>query len=365
MKRYILTLLSFISALTLLANDLSSGFSKTEYIETLKMNAAQKDTITPDAVFRSDKYDRIYRSPVVGLLNRWDLWMRKDKNEIGISLRGTAPEALSWLANFYAAMIPARGEIKINDSLTFNYKLAERSDATVHAGWTFGLGSMASDIVQKIDSCYRTGVKNVLIFGHSQGGALSHLTTAYLRYLQKDGKLPADIVFKTYASAAPKPGNLYFAYDYEHLTFGGWSYTVVNPEDWVPETPITVQTSEDFATTNPFRYVKPMLKKQKLLVRMALKGAYNSMDKSTKKARKNVKKQLGYRTGKLIQKSKPQYVQPEFSRGIYYTRAGIPVVLMPDVEYYASFPKDAQENIFQHHMFEPYLMLAEKLPETK
>jgi hypothetical protein len=360
--RYLLLTFFFVTTMYVVANDIKAGFSKSEYIETLKMNAAQGDTIHKDALFRSDLFDRVYRSQVVGLRNRWDLWVANDKSSIGISLRGTTPEALSWLANFYAAMIPAIGEIKINDSLTFRYKLAENKDASVHAGWTFGLGSMANDIVSKIDSCYAAGIKNVYVFGHSQGGSLSYLTTSYLRYLQKDGKLPKDIIFKTYASAAPKPGNLYYAYDYEQLTFGGWHYTVINPEDWVPETPVSVQTADDFNTTNPFRYAKPMLKQQKLLARIALKSAYNSMDKSTRKARKNIKKQLGYRAGKIVSKNKPGYVQPEFAKSVHYSRAGTYIILQPNEAYYKEYPQDSGENIFKHHMFEPYYDLARLLP---
>jgi hypothetical protein len=51
--------------------------------------------------------------------------------------------------------------------------------------------------------------------------AISYLLTAYLYHLQKSGRLQADIRFKTYASAGPKPGNLYFAYQYEAMTKGG------------------------------------------------------------------------------------------------------------------------------------------------
>lgn len=362
MKYQIAFLLLLFSNLCL-TQELKPGFSKSEYIELLKMNAAQPDTLHPDAIFRPATFDRIYRSPVSGLINRWDLWLSKDKTTIGISLRGTTSDALSWIGNFYAAMIPAIGEIKINDSLTFKYKLAENPDAGVHLGWTYGLGSMAHDIVAKIDSCASAGIKNVFIVGHSQGGALAYLTTSYLRYLQIDGKLNQDIIFKTYASAAPKPGNLYYAYDYEQITFEGWSYNVINPEDWVPETPVSVQTSNDFNTTNPFKQAKPMMKQQKILVRLALKNAYNSMDKSTKKAMKKVQKQLGYRAGKIVQKNRIQYEEPDFKNSMHYTRAGNHIVLKPNAEYYKEFPKDSGGKIFTHHLFEAYLMLAKMLPE--
>ncbi|HPN72156.1 MAG TPA: hypothetical protein PLZ32_21680, partial [Saprospiraceae bacterium] len=75
----------------------------------------------------------------------------------------------------------------------------------------------------KIDSLYKTGTKEFLIMGHSQGGAIAYLMTSYLYNLQQLGQLPIDIKFKTYCSAAPKPGNLYYAYEYEAMTQGGWA----------------------------------------------------------------------------------------------------------------------------------------------
>jgi predicted esterase len=60
--------------------------------------------------------------------------------------------------------------------------------------------------------------KESYIMGHSQGGAIAYLLTAHLLSLQKENKIPSEIVFKTYCSAAPKPGNLHFAYA---LTSGG------------------------------------------------------------------------------------------------------------------------------------------------
>lgn len=343
--------------------ELNPGFSKAEYIETLKMNAAQGDSIHPDALFKPDHFSRFYRSRVSGLQNRFDLWKHETHNLVGISMRGTSPTAESWLGNFYSAMIPAQGTITINDSTTFNYKLAENPKAAIHIGWTIGLGALSEQLVRQIDSCIQAGATQFLIFGHSQGGALSYLTYSYLRYLQKDGKLPADVRFKMYASAGPKPGNLFYAYDFEQVSLGGWAYNVVNPEDWVPQTPITVQTSEDFSETNPFVHAPGMIKSQKFPVRLVLSSVYKGMDKATKKARKKLLRNLGYRAGKQVKKMKPHYQQPDFLNTEHYTRAGNFVVLTPNSTYYSKFPQNAGTDIFTHHMFEPYLMLALELPE--
>jgi hypothetical protein len=60
----------------------------------------------------------------------------------------------------------------------------------------------------------------------SQGGALTFLLTPYLYSLQTQGKLPSDIRFKNYSTAAPKVGNLYYAYDYAEMMQFGWALTI-------------------------------------------------------------------------------------------------------------------------------------------
>ena len=151
------------------------------------------------------------------------------------------------------------------------------------------------------DSLYITGDRDFIIMGHSQGGAIAYLLTAYLYNLQKLGSLPADIRLKTYCSAGPKPGNLYFAYEYEALTQMGWAYNVVNSADWVPETPFSIQTLDDFNTTNPFTDAKGALGEQGFFKGFVLKSMYNKMDRKTKKAMKYYCKNLGKRLGKMLQ----------------------------------------------------------------
>jgi hypothetical protein len=141
------------------------------------------------------------------------------------------------LENLYAAMVPANGKLILDNADTFNYCLAPGNKAAVHVGWLIGTAFLSKDIVPKIDSLYKSGIKDLLLMGHSQGGAINYLLTAYLYSLQKQNILPGDIRFKTYCSAAPKPGNLFFAYYFESITENGWAFNVVNSADWVPETP--------------------------------------------------------------------------------------------------------------------------------
>ncbi len=123
-----------------------------------------------------------------------------------------------------------------------------------------------------------------LYFNRSQPGRRHHIFIKRLPATPaKENKIPNDIRFKTYCSAGPKPGNLYFAYDYENITAGGWAYNVVNSADWVPDVPFTVQTVDDFTAVNPFTNAKTMIKKQKFPKNLVLKHIYNQLSKPSKK----------------------------------------------------------------------------------
>jgi hypothetical protein len=341
---------------------LKPGFDKAEYQELVYMHALLYDTAMTNRqkfrIPRPRKFDSLYTSPVMGLDNRWGLW--KNKSSVGvINLRGTTMNAVGWLENFYAAMVPAQGELKISKDYTFKYHLAENSKAAVHIGWLLGTAYLARDIVPKIDSLYKTGVKDFLIMGHSQGGALSYLMTAHLYSLQKQGALPKEIRFKTYASAAPKVGNTYFAYEYEHLIDGGWGYNVVNSADWVPEVPFSVQTLADFNNTNPFKNIDGIIKKQKLIARIGMRHAYKGLRKPSEKAQRNYEKYLGGYAGKIVSKNLPEYQSPAFYKSSNYVRTGPTIVLLADGEYYKQF-EDSDQNVFIHHGLHPYLHLLEQ-----
>ena len=340
---------------------LKPGFDKSEYTEMLKIAVCVADTpwVTPKLI--PQKFKLVYRSPVTGLDNRWDLWV--DQGNIAvISIRGTTPNPESWLENFYAAMVPATGSMKLTNDYQFEYKLSENPRSAVHIGWLMATGFMAEGVLGKIDSCYRNGYRDVIITGHSQGGGISYLMTAYLLYLQKTGTLPAGIRFKTYCSAAPKPGNLYFAYDYETITSGGWAFNVVNSADWVPETPLSIQTIIDFNTVNPFVNAKKTIKKQNFPTRLVMNYALRRLDKPTKRAVKNYRKYLGLTAGKFVNKSLPEYQAPAYLYENNYVRTGTTIVLYADEEYYKNYPNDP-EKIFRHHMAGPYLYLIRFLRE--
>lgn len=346
--------------LTASAQQLEPGFDKAEYAELMKVSA--RTTASPayyDTMPAPQHFKMLYQSSVMGMDNLWDLW--KDENNVAaISIRGTTKNAISWLANFYAAMVPATGEITAAKDYTFKYQLANNPKAAVHAGWLLSLAFLSKDMMPKIDSLYKTGVKDILIMGHSQGGAIAFLLTAYLYHLQKNGLLPADIRFKTYCSAGPKPGNLYFAYDYEAMTQSGWAYNVVNSADWVAESPISIQTLNDFNTTNPFAGAKDMMKKQGFVKGLVLRYVYNRMDGITKRAVRRYTRNMGKRVAGMLKKSLPGFEPPQYYPSLDYARAGNHIVLLADADYYKLYP-DSKTNVFVHHLHKPYLYLLDKL----
>jgi len=360
MKIKTLIIIFFLSFTSRAENHiLSPNFLIDEYIVTLKMNFCQYGTITDSMLCKPSEWQRVYRSPIVGMDNRFDIWQRDNDSLMGISIRSTTPRTISWMENFYTAMIPAFGKLKINDSIYFDYFFAEKTDAAVHIGWTYALGAMERDLLQQVKYFYDLGMREFLIFGHSQGGALSYLTFAHFHYLQKQGKLPKDIRFKMYSSAGPKVGNIHFAYDFESYTPLIWAFNVINPEDWIPLMPFTVQTADDMTSTQPFMYIKKGMKTLKLPSRLAIGIAYNGLNKKTKRARKSLIKHLGKRVGKQVHKSRPQFGRPNFHHSQNYCRTGNHVILKTFDAYFKIYPKESGD-IFIHHMLEPYLMLAEK-----
>ena len=358
MKQITLLLLTFILTCASTAQHLKPGFDKAEYIALMKVSAQFGDSGYGRSM-PPPEYKFVYRSPVVGLHNCWDLYINKNGVAV-ISIRGTTADKISWLANFYAAMVPAKGTLTISKTENFSYELADNPKATVHIGWLVSTAFLSKTILPKIDSLYRRGTKEFIIMGHSQGGAIAYLLTAYLYHLQKNNSLPANIRFKTYCSAAPKPGNLYFAYDYETLTKDGWAYNIVNTADWVPETPFSIQTLDDFNNINPFKHATTLIRKVKWPARWALRYAYGRLNKPGKRAMRNYRKYLGKFLSKQVKQQIKEYHSPAYAYTMNYVRTGAFIILQPDAEYYKKFPQ-LDSSTFVNHFHQPYLYLVDKL----
>jgi len=340
--------------------NLQPGFNGMEYTDMLALNFQRYDSAGYNPKIKAPaNYTNVYRSPSLGLRNRWNMWYRNDTKVAVISLRGTIGELPSWLENYYAAMIPGTGSLQINDSTVFQYQLAADAKAHVHAGWVVGLAHMAPTITEQIRQAYQKGIHSFIIIGHSQGGALATLTRSYLYYLTQKGALPADIEYKTYCSASPKVGNLYYAYDFDFITRNGWAFTVLNAADWVPETLFSIQTITDFNPLNPFTGIGAQLRSQPWPARWFIRYKYNRMKNGVRHAQRRFERNLGGMVYKFVKKTLTQLREPAYVHDNNYQRAGIPVILQPDEAYYAIYPNKGT-NIFMHHLFAPYYMLAKK-----
>lgn len=341
------------------AQKLSPGFDKSEFLELLKIGSRTTTDSTWYGNVEDPESSLTYQSKPVGFDNIWQLWMRKNGVPV-ISIRGTTKTEVSFLANIYAAMVSAKGELHLSKDFTFNYNLSEDPKAAVHIGFLISMAYLSGDIISKIDSLYQSGSKEFIIAGHSQGGAISYLLTSYLENLKIEDKLPKDIRFKSCISAAPKPGNLFYAYEFEHLTQGGWAYNVVNTSDWVPEVPFSVQTIHDLNTLNPFQNAKHLIRKQKFPKNLFVKHIYNRISKPSLKAQKNYQKYLGKMVSKFVRKTFPEFTPPEYFKSSDYVRTGLTIVLIPDESYFEKYPQNTT-NVWLNHAQEPYTFLVEKM----
>lgn len=341
-----------------LAQSLRPGFDPAEYEDLLRINfSINKDTA--NAGFpkgKQHRYQLVYRSGELGLKNMFELWLRDDQVAL-LSIRGTVQHPASWMENFYSAMIPAQGEIRINPDTVFAYKLSQDSKATVHVGWATGLAHMAPVMTaQLVRLMQEKQVRELLVAGHSQGGALSFLTASYFYYLSADGKLPGSLRIKAYCSAAPKPGNMFYAYDFDYCFRNGMGFNVVNAADWVPETPPSIQTFHDINQVNPFYNASTLIGKQKWPANWYLNSVYRKLKKSPNKTLGRYQKYFGHKVFTQVHKYLPTLQEPDYAPSSNYMRAGIPIVLQPDSAYYAKFPNNP-DKVFIHHMLDPYIHL--------
>lgn len=352
------------------AQVLKPGYDKNELLEVFLVSARTGGRINfnvdSNYLAPPQHHKLAYRSPEMGLKSLWELWI-SDQHSAIITIRGTTGSLESWLNNFYAAMIPAKGKLSLPGNDTVEYQVASDPKAAVHVGWMFATLILSQDILPRIDSCYKVGIKDFIITGHSQGGGISYLMTAYFLDLKSKGRIPSDVQFKTYCTAAPKPGNLYFAYDYELATQGGWAFNIVNTTDWVPEVPFSIQTIHDFNDINAFQDADKIIKKQKFPKRQAFRYIYNQLSKPGLKAQRKYEKYLGNMMGKQYAKKLPGIGVEAYYPSNNYVRTGVTILLHPTEEYFTRYNAKSG-NVFVNHFHRPYIYLLDQkalIPPTR
>ncbi|NPA38084.1 MAG: hypothetical protein GXO47_14675 [Chlorobi bacterium] len=273
-----------------------------------------------------------------------------------ISFRGTTEKPISWLENFYAAMIPAVGEVTSPQGKTVQYKFADDPRAGVQSGWSLALLVMSKEILSEMRKLNEKGIYDFYITGHSQGGALALLFRALLEHLP-DSVLDPKNNFKTYAFAAPKPGNRFFTYDYNRICNTNLSsFNFINAYDWVPQVPFSVQSPNNITEPNPFVEFENS-KEGSWIKRIALHQLYHSMTKPIEKAQKKLNKNLGHRVKKIVEKTTGGFTVPEYMADAAYFPAGISIIID---RYEPLLNPDNEKDVFWQHKPEHYIELVDK-----
>jgi len=193
------------------------------------------DLYGADSLIIPKDYRKVFTSEVMGLDNVFQVY---ESDSVGvINFRGSTSKASSWIENIYSAMIPGEGIIII-DHKNILYKFAADKSAAVHSGYALTVVLLGPILIEQINNLNTKGIYNILITGHSQGGALAHLSRAYFENLSED-EISSKNVFKTYAFANPMCGNEEFANEYKvRYSDINMSYSIINPADLVPKMPM-------------------------------------------------------------------------------------------------------------------------------
>ncbi len=245
-KRPFLILLASLFSMCLSAG-VKPGFDATEARDMI----ALCNSFTFEYLYGTDKdiippgYEKVFTSSIQGMDNKFQVYRKGDRGII--NFRGSTEKAISWVENFYSAMIPAKGKIVIQDQ-SHPYTFATEKGASVHAGYALAVIILSDDLLREIQLLNNEGVYEIYITGHSQGGALATMTRAWLENLPKK-KLDPKNEFKTYAFANPMCGNQEFSQQFQELyAETGTAFSIINPEDLVPKLPLNYEEGKIFST---------------------------------------------------------------------------------------------------------------------
>lgn len=344
------------SAQAIAQNQIKAGFNAEEYRTLLKIAQRQVDSNRyAYKIPYPTGYKRVFTSKVQVMQNRWSLWTNEKEKIAVIHFRGTTMTFDSWLENFYAAMIPAQGQISLKNGKIESYQFASDSGAFVHAGWAIAVIEMHQEIDSIIQKYKEKGYRDFILFGHSQGGALAFLYRSMLVY--RPEILSPGIRIKTYGSATPKVGNQFFSYDFDYNCGHNLSFRVINPKDWVAQMPFGVQTLNDISAPNPFIDAEKNLGKMGFIKRFVLKRKYKKLKKALQKAQEELTETLGDDVHKIVTKYYP-HQKINFSNSFHYATTGNAIILMPDKAYDDNYVAHRKYSIFLHHGLYAYYFLS-------
>ncbi len=225
---------------------LNKGFDKDEARDMIALcnSFTFIDLYNDDQEILPSGYEKRYSSGVFGMDNKFQIYV-KERVAV-INFRGSTDKKISWLQNIHSAMIPATGVMEIAGE-TFHYHFADDTAAAVHSGYALGIAYLQNDILYHINVLNREGIYDIIITGHSQGGALANVMRAYLEHLPEH-RLSRRNQFKTYAFAAPMVGNKAFVEEYnQRFCDNQTSFNIVIPYDPVPTFPLNYNENTSLA----------------------------------------------------------------------------------------------------------------------
>lgn len=332
MKSLFILIFSFFT-FTLIAQ-LKPGFDASEARDLIRIcnSATYLDLYGDDSQIIPEGYVKTYTSPAYGMDNLFQIY---EKGDIAvINFRGSTANKSSWLENLYAAMIPVKETIEINGE-KFKYQVGKDEDGAVHAGYTLALYYLKDDVLKQIKRLNKKGIRDILITGHSQGGALAQMTRAYLDY-QSRFKVSKRNTFKVYAFANPMIGNAAFCQEYsEKFCASEMSFVIHNPKDFVPKMPVSY--NDDFWEKN---LSDLLLNTEEFSIQnAAIDGVLNlfkdRLPALAKKMSENINKQLLKDLGEIK--------MPEFKNEVNYTHTGNKILISETIYPEIKEPKESDE----------------------
>lgn len=310
----------FLTALILMIissfySQVKPGFESNEAVDLIRICNSQtfKDLYGSDDQIIPNNVDLIYASTPNVMDNMFQVY-KNGKTGI-IHFRGSTSHPNSWIENVYSAMIPAKGKMTIYNEER-EYVFAEEDSAGVHSGFVLGVTMMIEDVISQIDRLNSKGVYDILITGHSQGGALAIMTHAYLEN-QKGKKIDDRNTFKMYAFANPMVGNTEFVNEYnKRFVENDMAFRIINPKDIVPSMPITYHEGSLLSANDLMSWVtgKKEFNYKELGIEFIMRSFKGGITSYINKSNQLIDKVISKQAGEII--------FPEYLNDIQYVSIG-------------------------------------------
>lgn len=303
---------------------LQKGFDPQEAKEMIMLcnSFTYLDLYKDDQAIIPSGYTKLYTSKKAGMDNVFQVYKH---GKVGvINFRGSTANKFSWLANMYSEMLPVSGEIKVKE-ITFDYTMGKDTAASVHSGYTLAIAFLHQDILAQIKKLNAEGIYDILITGHSQGGALAVLARAYLAHVDSKELDPKNN-FKVYSFAMPMVGNKAFVKEYNrNFSDKQMSFGLINPEDLVPSMPLSYNDST-FIRQNVAALMSDKMDLDKsLFVKEGMILLFQSQFKDlVTKFSSSIKNQLNEEYGEIV--------TPKAKDGINFAQIGN-IIELPEPEY--------------------------------